>query len=57
MAYLILRACERFGIDPREWDGMEGGWKQALLMQNKARCAEEADELLVISGAAALARV
>lgn len=39
--YQILRVCERFTIDPREWDGLDPAWKHALLLQDRTRTAEE----------------
>ena len=45
MRYLILRACERFGLDPREFDTLPRGRQVELLGFEDLREAEEAESL------------
>jgi hypothetical protein len=42
--YMTLRACERFGIDPRDIDDMEPGLREQILAFELVRMTEEAAE-------------
>lgn len=41
---MTLRACERFGIDPRDIDDMEPGLREQVLAFELVRMTEEAAE-------------
>ena len=45
MRYLILRACERFGLDPRAFDALPRGRQVELLAFEDLREAEDAESI------------
>jgi hypothetical protein len=44
LVFRVLRVCERFGIDPRDWDGMDAEWKMQLLDYETVRDSQEAGQ-------------